>query len=330
MHVVLDGEATSDERRALESALERNPVARSEFDELRRLFDAMKAVPQAFPPEGLVAAVLADARKPGSGGDSSQPFRASRVFEPNSKKSQGRPAGQGETVYQASKPWALSRGDRMNQQKIGFSGKRKLLVGGGIAAAAIIVALSTGVFPPGGNDIAGTIVPAERYRAPQITADDVKVGNQATGGGTNTATSPAPGPALNGQGATDASAGLKGGAVKSVVSGTGVKGNGAESASIKGNEVNASMPAGTVNTNVMDAVGGMQSHNLNYGASSNTMNGAGMQGNAVNYGANAMQSGAAMNGSMNSHVLSGSSATNAMAGHTNATVGAKLEGAVGK
>ncbi len=50
----------------------------------------------------------------------------------------------------------------MNEKTSG-SGKRKILIGGGIAAA-VAVAISTGLFPPG-TDTAGTIVPAERYRA---------------------------------------------------------------------------------------------------------------------------------------------------------------------
>ena len=71
----------------------------------------------------------------------------------------------------------------MNEQKTSFSGKRKVAIGGGIAAAAVIVALSTGMFPPSGKDTAGTIVPATRYRAAQPTSDDVKVGNSSGGSG---------------------------------------------------------------------------------------------------------------------------------------------------
>ena len=64
----------------------------------------------------------------------------------------------------------------MSEQKSG-SGKRKIWIGGGIAAVAVVLAMSSGIdFPPGSKDTAGTIVPAQRYRAPQDTAEDVQAG----------------------------------------------------------------------------------------------------------------------------------------------------------
>ena len=60
MHAVLDGEATPGEARELERLLAADPAARAEFDDLQRLFDGLKAVPMAFPPEGLVSSVMAD------------------------------------------------------------------------------------------------------------------------------------------------------------------------------------------------------------------------------------------------------------------------------
>ncbi len=45
--------------RELETHLARDGVARAEFEELRYLFDGLAGVPQPFPPEGLVAAVMA-------------------------------------------------------------------------------------------------------------------------------------------------------------------------------------------------------------------------------------------------------------------------------
>ena len=59
MHAVLDGEATPGEALELERLLAADPVARAQFEELRRLFDGLAAVPKEYPPEGLVAAVLA-------------------------------------------------------------------------------------------------------------------------------------------------------------------------------------------------------------------------------------------------------------------------------
>ena len=59
MHAVLDGEATPAEARDLERRLAADAEARAEFDSLRALFDELKGLPQAFPPEGLVASVMA-------------------------------------------------------------------------------------------------------------------------------------------------------------------------------------------------------------------------------------------------------------------------------
>jgi len=59
MQEVLDGEASPEETRELEAALAADPAARAQFAELQRLFAGLAAVPQAFPPEGLVAAVMA-------------------------------------------------------------------------------------------------------------------------------------------------------------------------------------------------------------------------------------------------------------------------------
>ena len=49
-----------DEAIELERLLAADPAARAEFDELRRLFAGLAGIPKAFPPEGLVASVMAE------------------------------------------------------------------------------------------------------------------------------------------------------------------------------------------------------------------------------------------------------------------------------
>src|SRR4029079_5411154 len=179
MHAVLDGEATAEEGRELDAVLASDARAREEYQELRRLFEGLRALPQPFPPEGLAASVLANIPQNAPRRDSArQLFAPSGVFEANLKKARGRGPGSTTGLHRAFQPWAFLRGDEMNEQNKGFSGKRKVVIGGGVLAAAIIVALSTGLFPPS-NDTAGTIVPAERYRAPQIDAGDVKLGGSS-------------------------------------------------------------------------------------------------------------------------------------------------------
>src|SRR5512146_482074 len=91
MHTVLDGAATPAEARELEARIASDPSARAEFESLKALFDGLSRVPQGFPPEGLVASVMAalpsrDERSE----QSDQLFSPSGVFEPNLKKARGR------------------------------------------------------------------------------------------------------------------------------------------------------------------------------------------------------------------------------------------------
>ena len=141
MHAVLDGEATSDERRELEARLAHDAAARTQYDELQRLFDGLRGVPQPYAPEGLVASVMAGlpSRKPPRP-DVDQLFSSSGVFEANLKKARGRSSGDRAPIHRVFQPWAFLRGDTMNEQNSGFSGKRKIVIGSGIAAAAVIVA----------------------------------------------------------------------------------------------------------------------------------------------------------------------------------------------
>src|SRR5205823_5064705 len=54
------------------------------------------------------------------------------------------------------------------------------MIGGGIAVAAALIALSYTIdFPPGAQNTVGTIVPAQRFHAAQPTADEIKVGGQS-------------------------------------------------------------------------------------------------------------------------------------------------------
>jgi anti-sigma factor RsiW len=57
MHAALDGEATPAEALELDRQLAADPAARTRFEDLKQLFEALRRVPKMFPPEGLVAAV---------------------------------------------------------------------------------------------------------------------------------------------------------------------------------------------------------------------------------------------------------------------------------
>jgi anti-sigma factor RsiW len=161
MHAVLDGEATPAEARNLERTLAADADARAEFDSLRALFDELKGVPQALPPEGLVASVMADL-------PSSQLSAPSRVIGARA---------------QAGSP--ISDMARRESRSVPFSGsrlmKRKVIfVGAGVAALAVILLASSGIdFPPGGTNTTGAIVPAQRFRADQPATTGVSATGQS-------------------------------------------------------------------------------------------------------------------------------------------------------
>jgi hypothetical protein len=67
----------------------------------------------------------------------------------------------------------------MSQQHSGLFAKRRTWIGAAIAAAAVVAVAQYGFdFPPRGEDVLGTIVPAQRYRAPQAAGVDVKPGGE--------------------------------------------------------------------------------------------------------------------------------------------------------
>ena len=175
MHAVLDGEATPAEARELERHLAADAEARAEFDSLRALFDELKGLPQAFPPEGLVASVMA-------GLPSHQLSAPSRVIGSRAQAFPGNIAGSpiSDTARRASRSVPYSGSERMNEQR-SVPRKRKVIwVGAGVAALAVILVASSGIdFPPGGTNTTGAIVPAQRFRAEQPATTGVSAPGQS-------------------------------------------------------------------------------------------------------------------------------------------------------
>jgi hypothetical protein len=79
-----------------------------------------------------------------------------------------------------------SLGVTMNDEIRAPFNKRKVWIGAGLAAIAVVVVGGYALdVPPGIKDTAGTILPATRYQAAQPKASDIQVGMP-----TGTATSP--------------------------------------------------------------------------------------------------------------------------------------------
>jgi hypothetical protein len=160
MHAVLDGEATEPQARELERALAADPTARARFEELKRLFGALEGVPEATPPAAIVERILARAALPRpshSGRD--QPFGLSRVSNA---------FGQ------------LLTGGTMSQPQNGNARRRNILIGIGLAAVgAVLFGHYVLDIPNGGENLSGTVAPAQRYRSvEQVKPSDVRLGDQ--------------------------------------------------------------------------------------------------------------------------------------------------------
>ncbi len=189
MHAALDGDATPEQARELDALLAADPAAREQFAELQRLFVALRQVPQAYPPEGLVARVME--QLPEGSARRRQLSGASRVLGTEAIELRGKTAGISSTVRpQGGASWGWFG---MGTNK-GLS-KGKLWIGGGIAAVAVLAVAKLGFdVPSSGDSVSGTVVPAERYRAKQMSSDDVKVGSPTAVG-----TAGSGGPAADGQ-----------------------------------------------------------------------------------------------------------------------------------
>ncbi|MEP7058193.1 MAG: hypothetical protein ABI809_10530 [Caldimonas sp.] len=177
MHAVLDGEAGADDVLALEAVLAADATRRAEFGEWQRMFDQLGRVPRAHPPEGLVAAVLA-----------ALPERAPRPH--GLRQLFTRPGVFGQTLsgarssfpgYQATSSRTFHSEKTMGIENINNPTRRplanrKIWIGGAVAAVAVALVAQYGFdIPPKGENVTGTIVPAQRYRAEQPSAADVKL-----------------------------------------------------------------------------------------------------------------------------------------------------------
>ena len=174
IHAVLDGEASNAEARELETRLAADPAARAEFEDWKRLFEALDAVPKEHAPEGLVASIAsAMPQAPGASGAASQPFPDPRVL--------------GHTLFGISRRVPTRSVTMTEQSSRRIFAHRKAWLGGGIAAAAAVVVAQIAFDFPLPKDVVGTVIPAQRYRAAQNGSEQVQVvapAGQATPTGT--------------------------------------------------------------------------------------------------------------------------------------------------
>ena len=177
MHAVLDGTATPVEAQALDAALAGNAEAAEEFASWKAMFATMHALPMAHPPEGLVAAVTA--RLPAAAREKSfsadgQLSAPDFVFASGQTRTTRFSTGLRTFFRRSTRSDSTEGHGHMNTN-------RKIWTGGAIAVVALGVVIFATGYPPKPADVTGTVVPAERYRAPQSGADAIKLGDQNAG-----------------------------------------------------------------------------------------------------------------------------------------------------
>ena len=168
MHAVLDGTATPGEARALDAVLAVDAEAAAEFESWKAMFVAMKKLPMAHPPEGLIAAI--DKKVPADGQLSTAEF----VFVSGQTRTPRLSNGL-RTIFRRP-----SRSDTTEGYR-NMNANRKIWAGAAIAVVALGVVIFATGFPPKAENVTGTVMPAERYRAPQAGADAIKLGDQSPG-----------------------------------------------------------------------------------------------------------------------------------------------------
>ncbi len=189
MHAVLDGEASNAEARELEMRLAADPAARAEFEDWKRLFVALEAVPKEHAPEGLVASIAS--AMPEAPGATSQPFPGRRVLGHALFGFPRRVFGESRAMQPPHVASSIpTRSVTMTQQSRIFA-HRKAWLGAGIAAAAAVVVAQVAFDFPVAKDVVGTVAPAERYRAAPNGSEDVKLGVAAGSTANSTATNEA-------------------------------------------------------------------------------------------------------------------------------------------
>ena len=155
MHAALDGEATAEELQELDRLLAADAEARAEYDALRHLFGALQALPEFDPPPGLAESAARRGQLRLSQRVVVQTSGSAAPALPNS----------------AGTPRGLTMSQKLSKYTI---------LGGSIVAAATILVVGRFVLNvPSHDEAIGTVAPAERYRAKQVEASDVKLGDQA-------------------------------------------------------------------------------------------------------------------------------------------------------
>lgn len=166
IHQVIDDLATAEERQALAKIVREDETVATEFEQIKQLSATLASVPALAAPPELHTAVMSQIKNK----NTSQLILEPSVFVAPAARSQNKKSASTSQII-------FSRMETvMSEIKKGFfsSTMNKVLVGGGVAAVAIIAVTSGGNFPASSQDTVGTIAPAARYRSDQSVTANVQ------------------------------------------------------------------------------------------------------------------------------------------------------------
>ncbi|HEY9400792.1 MAG TPA: hypothetical protein VIP76_04765, partial [Luteimonas sp.] len=179
LHDELDGGIDEAGRAELAALLQRSPEARAYREQLHEVAEALRSAPMPAVPATLRQRILDALPDIGAGvGTTAQPQAGEAGSGANPRHRRNAPGHAGHAGHPH---------DHLHSQRsraMSNTTNKKALV---IGLAASIVAVAGGValfgdrLPHGNQEMAaGTIAPAQRYQASQVTADDVKLGDQSS------------------------------------------------------------------------------------------------------------------------------------------------------
>jgi hypothetical protein len=174
IHAEIDGQLDPVQRVELDRALAADPATRALHGDLQAIAARLESMPQVNPPERVrkhvAEGISASRAQSGNPPRRWLPWRrqgSSNLF----------PAAAYYSTSGATQPNVRSVPASHTRGRTKMKSNKIIMIGGGLAAAIAAVVYFGSYYPPSSSDVAGTIAPAQRYRAPSV--ETVQTGDQS-------------------------------------------------------------------------------------------------------------------------------------------------------